>query len=709
MTTLTGIAAHAQQQGKAAALLAGARKVGGIYHLDYDTAVITTDDDLKKNAGGVARHGMLLAAAVPDPDNPVLPEGEEVVLLRVSGVASLPHQNELVATRLARMQDMTYASDGPAGAIDVWTQAQIQQAAFSCRVLGTFYDTHIPGRGPFLDWGADLDDVYASTRYFVFVPSPDTLSLLASYPRLTEDEARKGEAPEMLRLGTVRFASTRRRARDAHTDAVPVDVRVTDFISRKTAVLGMTRAGKSNTNKTICTAIFGHAKATGTAIGQLIFDPQGEYAAVNRQDETALRLLSDDDVVIYRLGASDSPQVKALTVNFYAPSEIGMVHDLLRECLVDASGTGYVDAFLSSEFEDPNPQDYPNQGELSVARNKAVWGRFALYSTLMEAGYPPQQNWPGITVQLSKTLADALNNDAGRNVCAPTTAAGYQRFASLRDVHEAMELISLQCKRITNANGTPNAQAQGDPWEKFVKPGAFASTRVVFDRSAGTKALASLRTYTEFHSPSGQGDVTANVLVDLKAGKVVIVDLSHGSERVAQRMSERIVRKVLANGNANFRADRDPDKIQILVEEAHRLFDRRKADNDADPWVQLAKEAAKYEIGLMYATQEVTSIDPRILSATHNWVIAHLNSDRETRELAHYYDFADFAEDIRKAEDRGFVRMKTMSGKYIVPVQVAKFDHAMVNAARAKGGLPPVREPAGTLANGRGPSPVGTD
>jgi hypothetical protein len=33
------------------------------------------------------------------------------------------------------------------------------------------------------------------------------------------------------------------------------------------------------------------------------------------------------------------------------------------------------------------------------------------------------------------------------------------------------------------------------------------------------------------------------------------------------------------------------------------------------------------------------------------------------------------------------VRMKTYSGKYIVPVQIAKFDHAMVNAARKAAGL----------------------
>jgi hypothetical protein len=33
--------------------------------------------------------------------------------------------------------------------------------------------------------------------------------------------------------------------------------------------------------------------------------------------------------------------------------------------------------------------------------------------------------------------------------------------------------------------------------------------------------------------------------------------------------------------------------------------------------------------------------------------------------------------------------MKTYSAKYIVPVQVDKFDHAMINAARVEAGLAP--------------------
>jgi hypothetical protein len=156
-------------------------------------------------------------------------------------------------------------------------------------------------------------------------------------------------------------------------------------------------------------------------------------------------------------------------------------------------------------------------------------------------------------------------------------------------------------------------------------------------------------------------------------------------------MSERIVRGLLDKANRRFRYNQPTIPIQIVVEEAHRLFDRNKANTDErDPWVALAKEAAKYDIGLQYATQEVSAVDRRILSNTHNWIVAHLNSDLETKELGHYYDFAEFGDSIRRAEDVGFTRMKTLSGQYIVPVQIAKFDQQMINKARAAAGLPPV-------------------
>ena len=106
---------------------------------------------------------------------------------------------------------------------------------------------------------------------------------------------------------------------------------------------------------------------------------------------------------------------------------------------------------------------------------------------------------------------------------------------------------------------------------------------------------------------------------------------------------------------------------------------------ETDPYVRLAKEAAKYQIGLIYATQEVSSVDPLILANTSNWVVTHLNNKSEVKELSKYYDFEDFAELTLKAEDVGFARIKTRSGRYIIPAQIDLFNAGRIEQARAAG------------------------
>ena len=463
----------------------------------------------------------------------------------------------------------------------------------------------------------------------------------------------------------------------------------------------MTRAGKSNTNKTLITAIHEHSKLTRQPVGQIIFDPQGEYASVNDQDGTALRLLGDpdsEDVVIYKVRPDvNVPQEKHLTINFYDINDLTMAQEMVNEFTAPVSA-GYADAFRAAEIYDPSPGDYPlgaNDPAYRRDLTHASKGRFAFYCLLAKAQFRAPFGM-AFTVSMAADMRDAIN----ASIDGVTVALGQRGYSQVRgtDLREVMDWI---CARVAQANSQDQdtiihehngAQFRIDmtAWRREGTP--FTAIRKAYDMSGGSAVFNRIRGRHEFHNPNSRGQLVQTIVQLLNRGSIVIVDLSLGSERVAQVMSERIVNGILDDANARFR-DPDLDNIpmQIVVEEAHNLFDRNKANQDErDPWVRLAKESAKYRIGLLYATQEVTSVDKRILSNTSNWAIAHLNSDVETRELAHYYDFRTFAEDLRRSEDTGFVRLKTYSGKYIVSVQVALFNHSMINRARAAAGLSPV-------------------
>src|SRR5258708_27549181 len=74
----------------------GCVPVGGIFRLDYDSAVVLTDDFKKHEAGGVPRGGFLFAVAGENTDSGFMLEDQEVILLRVRGTAPLPNESELI-------------------------------------------------------------------------------------------------------------------------------------------------------------------------------------------------------------------------------------------------------------------------------------------------------------------------------------------------------------------------------------------------------------------------------------------------------------------------------------------------------------------------------------------------------------------------------------------------------------------------------------
>ena len=188
--------------------------------------------------------------------------------------------------------------------LDPFTRNRVSFTGLDCRIIGTFYEDGRDGK-VVLEFGHDVDNFYATATYRVFKPIGEGLSAIASYIKPTDDPV------EMVRVGAIRYSSTRRRTMIAKQDDIPVEVNVYDFIGNKTGMFGMTRMGKSNTMKTVAARVFAVSERRRAAglppVGQLILDPQGEYANPNLQDGTELAAIGHQHVVIYKFGAGGEP------------------------------------------------------------------------------------------------------------------------------------------------------------------------------------------------------------------------------------------------------------------------------------------------------------------------------------------------------------------------------------------------------------------
>jgi len=192
-------------------------------------------------------------------------------------------------------------------------------------------------------------------------------------------------------------------------------------------------------------------------------------------------------------------------------------------------------------------------------------------------------------------------------------------------------------------------------------------------KDANVSGYRKLNPFKQYHSPSNTDSFEDAIVTQLRKGQIVIIDLSQGDPQLQATYSERICRRIFRDGMDRFIANEAPNYIQVYFEEAHNLSPKKDDKDLSQIYNRIAKEGAKLRLGMVYATQEVSSISSNVLKNTQNWFVSHLNNQDELKEVQKFYDFEDFVESLRRAPDRGFIRMKTYSNAFIVPVQIDRF------------------------------------
>ncbi len=446
-------------------------------------------------------------------------------------------------------------------------------------------------------------------------------------------------------------------------------------------MFGMTRTGKSNTIKKIIEATeeistgcnakldsnqtdisdFTDDGHPSFPVGQIIFDINGEYANPNRQDSgTAIYDLYKEKVVRYSV--LNKPEFKVMKVNFY--TEIYNGFSLIINYFNASNVSGdYVNNFTAVNLE--TPEDYDS--------NKSVKTRFdrikaAYICCLYKAGFTPPSN-----LKLTFSGNSKINSQViDQKVIDPS------KSISLDEACTWFEWVWKNYDK--NSFFTDYLKDKGRQWadDSLKSMLVFLTGFKKSDEQSSVSGYKKLnvKQLLELHTSQTEESFELEIPKSLQAGKIVIVDLSQGEPIVQSIFAEQICRAIFVKAMGRFIANQPNNFIQFYFEEAHNLFPKKDDKDLKQIYNRIAKEGAKLHLGMTYATQEVSSISSNILKNTQNWFIAHLNNVDETRELEKYYDFKDFTYSLVRfsaANDKGFVRMKTYTNPFVVPIQVDRF------------------------------------
>jgi hypothetical protein len=183
-----------------------------------------------------------------------------------------------------------------------------------------------------------------------------------------------------------------------------------------------------------------------------------------------------------------------------------------------------------------------------------------------------------------------------------------------------------------------------------------------------------LRTCLPYHSPYAE-DFMVQILTALDMGSTVIVDLSNAPDKVVRYFAQKLCLAIFAEQEHKFKMNTLSGRyVQIYFEEAHTIFPLQDTAM-THVYARFAKEGAKFHIGIAYATQSPTTINPDLLAQTENFFIGHLSSQKEVDALCHLQvAFQGCENAIRFNRTPGLMQVLTQSHRYVVPMQAQLFD-----------------------------------
>ncbi|QNA46462.1 ATP-binding protein [Lacibacter sediminis] len=618
------------------------RFVGYVLELGYDTAKIITSDPYKLAVGGIPRGSFLIMTPINAGNTPL-----HFTLLRVNGVSPTPLTMQVQQTYFE-----LHKKSMPE--LDRWTQSELQWGALSCNVLGMFYAN--PGDNQKLAFSGDVNNVVSAHRYKVFAPDDELLKLIVDGMVNIDHK---------YSIGVLRTMECGLFSPGA-AGKIPVSISMRDFMGTRTAMFGKTRLGKSNVVKLIAQGLI---ETTGTKknVGQIIFDINGEYANDNPQDgNKSIRSAYEDRCKVYALTERAETPSLPLRLNFYEQPD-SIIEVIASMLATDNKNANYIKSFASVKLPAISSIVTMEEGDKCRAIRKVQ----LFWAILKKAGFPADERKLralGLTSRNAKNFNPSFKADLrtqaylhqGQNA-APAQPDSLDQLVTEMEVMAQFRRDNGSSPLLKSGSGKDIFDADDVAMLDFLNPNSGSGPSI-------------LRSYITYHSPNA-GDFLIEILKLIDVGTTVILDLGNATDQIRRYFADMISKEVFGHQEKKFVENKLEDHfIQLYFEEAHNLFPPDGKDLTG-VYARFAKEGAKFHVGMIYSTQSPSTINKELLAQTENFFVGHLSSQDETRALSRVQiAFDGSEEDILKAKTPGYMRMLTMSHRFVIPIQANKFE-----------------------------------
>jgi hypothetical protein len=639
------------------------RLLGLLLKFDFAASHIVTCDPWKRRCAGVPRGAFVVFRIDPravDPEDALY--SDRLILARIVDEAPTPVDTQT--------QQMLFQVHKLQAALDPLTFKDLQWSALKASIVGTYYDHRDEDGRYHVGFGNDVDTYFAPFAYVAFMPTPEDLAFLINAfvnPNFA------------VEIGVLRYTETPTpgSARPIGIMVDPRDIVGESTMAQRLANFGKTRFGKSNSTKVIASVIF----ESGLDVAQVFFDPSGEYTYINDQDGTSLYALYHCRSVRYALAVKllreDERKMGLqpplpLAIDFYRFASVG--HSLIT-ALWDTENENtplYWRPVLEWE-----PVDLSNSPPSSrESEYNHYWRTMGLWCSLLwRANFAAPE---GLVVPV--------------NFRAPVKAALVQLLPALKrkadgSFDERGQPISVLPEMYRHLWNLYQEHRDDNKWfppsddgRPYFNDAERQMLRMLGDSSIGGPSY--IRPFSKYHNVRGSA-IFDDIAKHIEDGRSVFIDMAQANETVRNNLVDRICRAIYRTQNQRFVSEEGIGSrfVMIHFEEAHRLF--RADDKDMNSiYNLLAKEGAKLNIAMAYSTQSMTTISPDLIKNTDNFLIAHLDDDREIREVERKYVFRDIAQDLERTQSKGFVRMFSRSHRFALPVQIHRFGLAWVERLR---------------------------